>query len=124
LRAWSLQAGCVGGSGFVSGRVARATLAYEDARVRRGELLGRLGNSGSSTGPHLHFQVMDRPSALAAEGLPYVFDRFRLTGRIPPLDDSLVATVNAGKPVPVDRAGAGPRRVALPRGRDVVSFAP
>jgi hypothetical protein len=37
-------------------------------RVRRGELLGRLGNSGSSTGPHLHFQVMDRPSALAAEG--------------------------------------------------------
>lgn len=67
---------------------------------------------------------MDRPSALAAEGLPYVFDRFRQTGRIPPLDDSLVATVNAGEPVPVDRAGAGPRRVALPRGRDVVSFAP
>jgi murein DD-endopeptidase MepM/ murein hydrolase activator NlpD len=100
------------------------TLADEDARVRRGELLGRLGNSGSSTGPHLHFQVMDRPSALAAEGLPYVFDRFRLTGRIPPLDDSLVATVNAGEPVPVDRAGAGPRRVAMPRGRDVVSFAP
>ena len=64
---------------------------------------------------------MGRPSALEAERLPYVFDRFRLTGRIPPLDDSLVATVNAGEPVPVDRAG--PRRVALPRGRDVVSFA-
>jgi hypothetical protein len=52
-----------------------------------------------------------------------VFDRFRLTGGIPALDDSLVATVNAGEPVPVDRAGAGPRRAALPRGRDVVSFA-
>jgi murein DD-endopeptidase MepM/ murein hydrolase activator NlpD len=91
-------------------------------RVREGEVLGLLGNSGSSTGPHLHFQVMNRPSALASDGLPYVFDRFRLTGRIPPLDDALIATVNAGQPVPVDTAAAGPRRRALPLGRDVVSF--
>ena len=46
-------------------------------RVREGEVLGQLGNSGSSTGPHLHFQLMNRPSALASDGLPYVFDRFR-----------------------------------------------
>jgi hypothetical protein len=91
-------------------------------RVREGDVLGLLGNSGSSTGPHLHFHVMDRPSALAADGMPYVFDRFRTVGRIPPLDDSLIATVNAGKPVPVDPAGAGPHRRELPRGRDVVSF--
>ena len=38
--------------------------------VREGEVLGRLGNSRSSTGPHLHFHVMNRPSALAADGLP------------------------------------------------------
>jgi hypothetical protein len=91
-------------------------------RVREGQVLGTLGNSGSSTGPHLHFHVMNAPSALAADGLPYVFDRFRSTGRIPPLDDSLVATVNAGEPIPVDSAGAGPHRRELPLGRDVVAF--
>ena len=31
-------------------------------------------NSGNSTEPHLHFQIMDRPSTLAANGLPYAFD--------------------------------------------------
>ena len=91
-------------------------------RVREGDLVGRLGNSGSSTGPHLHFQVMDRPSALASDGLPYVFDRFRTAGRIPPLDDSLAAIVNAGQPVPIDTANTGPHRRELPLGQDVVDF--
>lgn len=29
--------------------------------VRKGDLLGKVGNSGSSLQPHLHFQVMDSP---------------------------------------------------------------
>jgi murein DD-endopeptidase MepM/ murein hydrolase activator NlpD len=90
--------------------------------VRAGDVVGMLGNSGSSTGPHLHFHVMNRPSALAADGLPYVFDRFRTTGQMPPLDDNLMRTVNAGEPVPIDTAGAGPHRRELPLGRDVVAF--
>jgi murein DD-endopeptidase MepM/ murein hydrolase activator NlpD len=92
------------------------------ARVTRGQILGQLGNSGTSSGPHLHFQVMDRPSPLASDGLPYEFDRFKFTGRIPPLDDVLEAAINAGKSIPVDRAGAGPRGGDLPLGRDVVGF--
>ena len=91
-------------------------------RVREGEVLAELGNSGSSTGPHLHFHVMNRPSALASDGLPYVFDRFRITGQIPPLDDALATTINAGEPVPIDPAGSGRHRRELPLGRDVVSF--
>ena len=42
--------------------------------VRRAEVIGLLGNSGNSTGPHLHFHISDRSHPLAAEGLPYAID--------------------------------------------------
>lgn len=47
-------------------------------RVRRGQVLGRIGNSGDAREPHLHFQVADAAQILAAEGLPYVIDRYWL----------------------------------------------
>jgi hypothetical protein len=90
-------------------------------RVRRGQQIGELGNSGSSHGAHLHFHVMDGPSELAADGLPYVFDAFDLTGHAPPLAE-LVALYEALLPLPIDTRGTGPRRDALPLGSDVVAF--
>jgi murein DD-endopeptidase len=50
-------------------------------RVRRGQVLGLLGNSGNSDAPHLHFHIGSDNSALAAEGLPYVLESFSLLGR-------------------------------------------
>ena len=50
-------------------------------RVVRGTVLGRLGNSGNSVGPHLHFHVGDTPSLNGTEGQPYVFDRYWVLGR-------------------------------------------
>jgi hypothetical protein len=43
-------------------------------RVRAGEEIAACGNSGSSTEPHVHFQVMDRPRALLAAGLPFALE--------------------------------------------------
>lgn len=50
-------------------------------RVRRGEVLGALGFSGDSTGPHLHFHVADGPTPLGAEGRPFALEQFRVLGR-------------------------------------------
>ena len=48
--------------------------------VQRGRQLGRIGNSGLSGGPHLHFQVSDRPGIYAGEGLPFAFARYEVIG--------------------------------------------
>jgi murein DD-endopeptidase len=40
-------------------------------RVTTGDVLGLVGNSGNSTEPHLHFDLCDRSSMLACEGIPY-----------------------------------------------------
>ena len=42
-------------------------------RVKAGDVLGEVGNSGNSSEPHLHFHLMDRPGALVAAGLPFAF---------------------------------------------------
>ncbi|MDN5559037.1 MAG: M23 family metallopeptidase [Ruaniaceae bacterium] len=41
--------------------------------VRAGEQIGRCGNSGNSSEPHVHAQLMDRLSPLTAQGIPFVF---------------------------------------------------
>lgn len=51
-------------------------------RVRAGQQIGRLGNSGNTSAPHLHLHVMAGRSPLGANGVPYVFRSFSLRGAI------------------------------------------
>ncbi len=90
-------------------------------RVRTGQILGRLGNSGNTTGPHLHFQLMTRPSILDSDGLPFVLARFRLDGRALSLQAFLDAD-RAGTPVPIDRSVAGDHRHQGFTDLDIVTF--
>jgi Peptidase family M23 len=63
--------------------VALAHLRSGSMRVRAGDavtvgqVLAACGNSGNSTQPHVHMQVMDSPEMLTARGLPMAFRDYR-----------------------------------------------
>ncbi len=49
--------------------------------VGEGDQLAQCGNSGNSTQPHLHIQVMDSVDAFTARGLPMAFGPYRARSR-------------------------------------------
>jgi hypothetical protein len=50
-------------------------------KVKRGQVLGLVGNSGNSTEPHLHFHISNSNSPLGSEGLPYALQSFEVVGK-------------------------------------------
>jgi hypothetical protein len=50
-------------------------------RIRTGQVIGLLGNSGNTTGPHLHFGIVDGPS-FYSNSLPFALSSFIVQGRI------------------------------------------
>lgn len=44
--------------------------------VTRNQVIAKLGNSGNSTEPHLHFQVTNNKKFVEADGIPYGFNHF------------------------------------------------
>ncbi len=51
-------------------------------RVRVGEIIGQVGNTGSSEEPHLHMHIDDQPSFLGGNGVPYEFTRGEASGPV------------------------------------------
>ncbi len=90
--------------------------------VRRGQLLGVVGNSGSSGAPHLHFEIMAAPSSLEANGLPFVFDRMQYQGAVTGTWQHFLDDLFAGRPVQVDSARSGMRTGQMPLTLDVMSY--
>ncbi|MBB6250221.1 M23 family metallopeptidase [Nitrospirillum iridis] len=77
----------IGGVYVVYAHLIPGSIAVRPGQaVRRGQVLGRLGNSGQSDAPHLHLQVGDQGHVAAADGLPFVFDAFTLAGVVPDAD--------------------------------------
>jgi murein DD-endopeptidase MepM/ murein hydrolase activator NlpD len=84
--------------------------------VSRGQILGAIGNSGNSDGPHLHFQVTEAADAIAAplrgEGVPFVLDAFTVVAHDPE---------RVAQHAPL--TALGPQRAALPVEGDVIRVA-
>jgi hypothetical protein len=89
-------------------------------RVRPGEIIGRLGNTGNTDAAHLHFHIMDSPSPLEANGLPFTFTTMTGEGRV-----SQPGVLQTGAAVPIDRAAfTGTRHSQMPLNEQVVGFPP
>jgi murein DD-endopeptidase len=79
-------------------------------RVHRGDVLALLGNSGNTTGAHLHMQMTDRNSVLQSQGVPFVFENFIYLG--------------AGSDYELDKHVSVPWVNSLPPGNAVIQFEP
>lgn len=82
--------------------------------VKAGDRLGKLGNSGNTDSPHLHFQLSDGPDIMTSTSLPYVIDTWTLAGSIAP----------GSTPTDVQVTGpSGPQADTLPLQLTVAGFA-
>jgi len=92
-------------------------------QVTRGQVLALVGNSGNTVAPHLHFHVMDGPSPLASNGLPYAIDAYEVTGHGP---STAAFDTAEEKGTPLELAPVVPPKVvdkALPLDQSIVRFA-
>ncbi len=92
----------------------------EGDTVSAGDVIGRLGNSGNTSAPHLHLHLMTTPRALAADSIPYVFDAFTLLGRIG--EEAWATTESIVGPWTIENAQETSMTERLPLGLTVVGF--
>jgi murein DD-endopeptidase MepM/ murein hydrolase activator NlpD len=63
--------------GYYAHLRARSVSVKVGAKVKAGDPIGEVGNSGDSSEPHLHFHVMNARDPEQADGIPVVFEKWK-----------------------------------------------
>jgi len=95
---------------------------HEGKRIDAGQVIGKLGNSGNSGAPHLHFQVMDSARPLGSMGVPFVFDQLEVRGHIVGEEGFVVDQYLKGDRLILDNTGSGPQEKTMPISSTVYDF--
>ncbi|WP_242427793.1 M23 family metallopeptidase [Streptomyces sp. Root431] len=112
------------GKYLLYGHLAPGSLKVREGDcVEPGQTLGLIGNSGNSTTPHLHFQVMTTAEFFPTDSPPFTFREFRVAGHVAPRlwDDNLGLQPTGVLPIqpsPHD----GVHRSKYPLDREVIDF--
>ena len=94
----------------------RGSVAVQQGqRVRRGQVLGKVGNSGNTNGAHLHFNVVDATVTEDSEGLPFTFDSLNVRGSTTP-EQALLEAPPSRPSSPIRR------RRSLPLNGAIITF--
>ena len=63
--------------GYYAHLKAKSVSVKAGAKVKAGDPIGEVGNSGDSMEPHLHFHVMNAADPTQADGVPAVFESWK-----------------------------------------------
>ena len=95
-------------------------------KIKKGDVIALLGNTGNSNASHMHFHLMDGPSPFASNGLPYVIDSFEYVAQMnmaafDAADDYLEPPVGMTF-LPTNPGAPQPRKNQLPQANAIVNF--
>lgn len=109
-----------GYTAFYAHAIKGTVKVKEGDKVKRGQVIGKLGNSGNSTGPHLHFHIVKGNDPIANQGVPYVINNFEVTGQadLAALPDNFFA----GDPLTLTENFKGTHKNQMPADSTVVTF--